>query len=288
MSVADDTSILSSFSKSIAQKIVHGPIDSTISYVKQKAIEAAVICVGGVGVTFAMAGKAFFSFQPAPTPGGIDRLIDALGRLGQESSSKRIARQINYAYWSILGLVGCRTLYNLNNAGAHSLRKKIKDEDAEAVSNEQDLADDWYHAKGKVMPYYDYAAADHAHNTIMTNDWEVDAIKTSTRTCMNVLIGLCSYIAHLGGAGDEIVEDSAAILDKGFKILFFEEVLARLLEIHGYEALSGAAFGISTYYNTGKLPSWHAIVGGNTQATGLRGIPSALTRVGDVLRNELS
>ena len=104
---------------------------------------------------------------------------------------------------------------------------------------------------------------------------------------MNVLIGLCSYIAHLGGAGDEIVEDSAAILDKGFKILFFEEVLARLLEIHGYEALSGAAFGLSAYYNTGKLPSWHG-VGGNIRATGLKGIPSALTRVGDVLRNELS
>ena len=285
MSVADDTSILSSFSKSIAQKLVHGPIDSTISYVKQKAIEAAVICVGGVGVTFAMAGKAFFSFQPAPTPGGIDRLIDALGRLGQESSSKRIARQINYAYWSILGLVGCRTLYNLNNAGAHSLRKQIKDEDAKQASKGNGPVVDWYHENGKVMNYYDYDAKDYA--TIMTSDWEGDAIKTSSRTCMNVLIGLCSYTAHLGGVGDEIVEDSAAILDKGFKILFFEEVLARLLEIHGYEALSGAAFGLSAYYNTGKLPSWHG-VGGNIRATGLRGIPSALTRVGDVLRNELS
>jgi hypothetical protein len=138
------------------------------------------------------------------------------------------------------------------------------------------------------MKYYDNEVSDSDRWTIITRDWDVDPIKTSTRTCLNVLIGLCAYIAHLGGAGDEIIEDSAAILDKGFKILFFEEVLARLLEIHGYEALSGAAFGISTYYNTGKLPSWHAIVGGNTRATGLRGIPSALTRVRDVLRNELS
>ena len=283
--MSSSENFVDNFTNKLTENLYRKPFNDGISYLKRKAMEAAVIGVAGVGVTFAAAGKAFFSFQPAPTPGGIDRLIDALGRLGQESSSKRIARQINYAYWSILGLVGCRTMYNLNNAGAHSLRKRIKDEDAKVLSKGEPLATDWYHENGHVKQYYD--ANGSVHNTIMTSDWEGDAIKTSARTCVNVLIGLCAYIAHLGGAGDEIVEDSAAILDKGFKILFFEEVLARLLEIHGYEALSGAAFGLSAYYNTGKLPSWHG-VGGNIRATGLRGIPSALTRVRDVLRNELS
>ena len=206
---------------------------------------AAVAVVGG------LAGKAFYAFTPVPPPGGIDRLLTALGSLGRESQSQRIARQMTTVYRVMIGLITAKTLKGLHDVGARDVRDNFWDKNGDPmpeVSDDISFKRLYQTEDGSPIAYYGSDPKDH---TLWTQqNWE---LQTATRGVMNIMLGMFVYASHLAGVANES-GDTTMTINKILKILCYEEVMCRLLKLHGYGALSNASYAISHLLQTEDLP----------------------------------
>ena len=213
---------------------------------------AGMAATVGVGLASGLSavGGALSTFTPVRHPGAIERWMDVLGRLGRESDSQRLTRQVRLVYRSFIGLILAKTLHGLHENGAHEMRDALVRIKTKPESMANDVAwSAFYHAAdGTPLNYYGEVKSEHA-TLLTTHGW--DAMKTPLRAVINILLGMVVYAERLFG----MQTGSTAIpMDKILKIICYEEVLCRLLKIHGYGVLSAASYWISQTLDTGWLP----------------------------------
>lgn len=231
--------------------------------VRDYAVATCATGLAAVGAAGVVAGKAFHAFTPVPPGNAMDKLIDALGKLGQESASKRLSRHVTLAYQSMLGVLAARTLYTLHNVGANDVREALLNTDNSAS---QRFAQSLYaRSDGATMPYYEpYDTGN--HNTILsTEGWDLGSIP---RGIVNIMLGMSVYVSHVLGVARE-AGDTTWTVDKVLKILCYEEVLCRLLNLHGYGALSQASYAMTQLLQNESVAPWYAKGVGQGISTGI-------------------